>query len=78
MKRQRFDIGYLVEYDDAGSLSRQGLVLERRPIKPDFYNTDRDYHVDEYRCKIKFIDTESEEPRWVRAKWLKLLSQARE
>ncbi len=77
MKRQRFDIGDLVEYETHVS-RRQGLVLERKAINPNFYNTDRDYHVDEYRCKIKFIDSESEEPRWVRAKWLKLLSQAKE
>ncbi len=78
MKRQKFDVGDLVEFEEGRERRRQGLILERKAINPNFRNIDRDYHVDEYTCKVKFIDTDLEEPKWVRAKWLKLLSQAKE
>ena len=71
MARQKFDIGDLVQFKN-----HRGLVLDRKAINPN-YNTDREFHVDEYTCKVKFIDKEVEEkPRWVRAKWLKLISKS--
>ena len=77
MSRQKFDIGDLVEFED-GRSRRQALVLEKKPINSTFKNIPgREYHVDEYHCKVKFIDDDTDTPRWVRAKWLKLLSQAK-
>ena len=77
MNRQSFDIGDLVEFED-GRSRRQGLVLEKKPINSKFKNIPgREYHVDEYHCKVKFIDDEATSTTWVRAKWLKLLSQAK-
>ena len=77
MSRQSFDIGDLVEFED-GRSRRQGLVLEKKPINSNFKNfPGREYHVDEYHCKVKFIDDDTDSTRWVRAKWLKLLSQAK-
>ena len=76
MSRQPFDIGDLVEIYD-GRSRRQGLVLDKKPINSNFKNIPgREYHVDEYHCKVRFID-DGEDTRWVRAKWLKLLSQAK-
>jgi len=77
MSRQIFDIGDLVEIYD-GRSRRQGLVLDKKPINSTFKNIPgREYHVDEYHCKVKFIDDDPVSTRWVRAKWLKLLSQAK-
>lgn len=78
MKRQKFDIGDLVEYD-CGRDKFQGLVLDKKTINP-VYNTDRKFHIDEYHCKVLIFNDlkEDNETRWIRAKWLKLLSQAEE
>ena len=70
MIRQKFDIGDYVEYKDY-----VGLILAREAINP-LYNTERKFHVDEYKCKILFLNAPSEAPKWVRAKWLKLISKS--
>ena len=55
MARQKFDVGDLVQFK-----KHRGLVLERKAINPN-YNTDREFHIDEYTCRVKFIDGEAEE-----------------
>ena len=69
--RQKIDIGDLVEYD-----KYQALVLDRKTINPN-YNTERVYHPDEYHCKVLLLNSDSDnDQRWVRTKWLKLLSKS--
>ena len=69
--RQKIDIGDLVEYD-----KYQALVLDRKTINPN-YNTERVYHPDEYHCKVLLLNSDNDNDyRWVRTKWLKLLSKS--
>jgi hypothetical protein len=64
--RQKFDVGDIVEYNNL-----KGLVVDRQSILKDDKN--REFHVDEYRCKIQFFGTD--DPKWIRAKWLKHISK---
>tara|TARA_B100000900_G_scaffold398768_1_gene400520 strand:+ start:737 stop:1090 length:354 start_codon:yes stop_codon:yes gene_type:complete len=69
--RQKIDIGDLVEYD-----KYQALVLDRKTINPN-YNTERVFHPDEYHCKVLLLNSDNDNDyRWVRTKWLKLLSKS--
>jgi len=69
--RQKIDIGDLVEYD-----KYQALVLDRKTINPN-YNTERMFHPDEYHCKVLLLNSDNDNDyRWVRTKWLKLLSKS--
>ena len=77
MTRQCIDIGDLVEcYLGNGEEKMTGVVVERKAINP-AYNTDRTFHPDEYHCKVLILNSEPEnEQRWIRTKWLKLLSKS--
>lgn len=75
--RQEIDTGDLVQVTTGFGRNEQvrtGYVLESKAINP-IYNTDRKFHPDEYHCKVQFINGE-EETRWIRPKWLKILSKA--
>ena len=67
--RQKFDVGDIVEYNNL-----LGLVVESRPIREEHDN--RKFHVDEYRCKVRFF--KHKDAQWVRAKWLKHISKISE
>jgi hypothetical protein len=75
--RQDIDTGDLVQVLSARPEEFQkpltGYVLESKAINSN-YNTDRKMHPDEYHCKVRFMNGE-EETRWIRRKWLKLLSK---
>tara|TARA_B100001250_G_scaffold411052_1_gene438795 strand:+ start:382 stop:621 length:240 start_codon:yes stop_codon:yes gene_type:complete len=78
MTKQKIDIGDLVECNllSADSENLRGVVLERKAINP-IYDTDRTFHPDEYHCKVLILNSEPEnEQRWIRTKWLKLLSKS--
>jgi len=77
MINQKIDIGDLVEcYLGKGEERITGVVVERKAINPN-YNTDRHFHPDEYHCKVLILNSEPEnEQRWIRTKWLKLLSKS--
>ena len=77
MTRQSIDIGDLVEcYLGNGVEKMTGVVVERKAINP-AYNTDRTFHPDEYHCKVLILNSKPEnEQRWIRTKWLKLLSKS--
>ena len=66
--RQQFDVGDIVEY-----INLKGFVIESQPIIKFNSSPGRKLHLDEYRCKVQFFG--SEEPRWIRAKWLKHISK---
>ncbi len=72
--RQDFEIGDLVEFEINGCTNSIGVVIDSKIINanmktPELYK----WHRDEYHCKVKLSDGES---RWVRAKWLKIVSKA--
>ena len=78
MARQKIDIGDLVECYLGGKDEKKitGVVMERKAINP-IYDTDRTFHPDEYHCKVLILNSEPEnEQRWIRTKWLKLLSKS--
>ena len=77
MTRQFIDIGDLVEcYLGKDEDKITGVVVERKAINP-AYNTDRPFHPDEYHCKVLLLNSDSDnDQRWVRTKWLKLLSKS--
>jgi hypothetical protein len=77
MIKQIIDIGDLVEcHLGTGKEKMTGVVVERKAINP-AYNTDRTFHPDEYHCKVLILNSEPEnEQRWIRTKWLKLLSKS--
>tara|TARA_Y100000114_G_scaffold79638_1_gene73327 strand:- start:758 stop:994 length:237 start_codon:yes stop_codon:yes gene_type:complete len=77
MINQKIDIGDLVEcYLGKGEEKITGVVTDRKAINPN-YNTDRHFHPDEYHCKVLILNSEPEnEQRWIRTKWLKLLSKS--
>lgn len=77
MVKQRIDIGDLVECQlDIDGRFGTGVVIARKAINSN-YNTDRHFHPDEYHCKVMlFSSQENSEARWIRTKWLKLLSKA--
>jgi len=72
--RQKFDIGDLIEVSYPSSDSKCGIVLETQIINNHLLDIASHWHVDEYKCKVKFIGGDSP-PRWVRAKWLKHISK---
>ena len=75
MIRQKIDVGDLVECDFGGE-KIQGVILERKAINPAF-DTERHFHPDEYHCKVLILSPKpGNEHRWVRTKWLKLLSKS--
>lgn len=78
MTKQKIDIGDLVEVDGRIPGKRyQGVVLDRKTINPNFDDPNRLFHVDEYHCKVLILNSETEnDQRWVRTKWLKLLSKS--
>ncbi len=77
MAKQSIDVGDLVEcHLGKGEEKMTGVVVERKAINP-VYNTDRTFHPDEYHCKVLILNSEPEnEQRWIRTKWLKLLSKS--
>ena len=77
MVKQKIDIGDLVEcFLGKGKEVVTGVVIERKAINPT-YNTDRPFHPDEYHCKVLILNSGPEhEQRWIRTKWLKLLSKS--
>tara|TARA_B100000085_G_scaffold137694_1_gene125470 strand:+ start:15725 stop:15961 length:237 start_codon:yes stop_codon:yes gene_type:complete len=77
MTRQKIDIGDLVECNLGKNEDKvTGVVLERKSINPN-YDTDRPFHPDEYHCKVLILNsTPANEQRWIRTKWLKLLSKS--
>ena len=77
MIKQAIDIGDLVECTlEKGEDKITGVVVERKAINP-VYNTDRTFHPDEYHCRVLLLNTDKEnEQRWIRTKWLKLLSKS--
>ena len=77
MINQKIDIGDLVEcYLDKGEERITGVVVDRKAINPS-YDTDRHFHPDEYHCRVLILTPSPEnEQRWIRTKWLKLLSKS--
>ena len=77
MVKQAIDIGDLVEcYLGKGEEKMTGVVVDRKAINP-AYDTDRPFHPDEYHCKVHVRNSDTEnEQRWIRTKWLKLLSKS--
>lgn len=77
MIKQAIDIGDLVEcYLGKGEEKMTGVVVDRKAINP-AYDTDRPFHPDEYHCKVHVLNSDTEnEQRWIRTKWLKLLSKS--
>ena len=77
MIKQAIDIGDLVEcYLGKGEEKMKGDVVDRKAINP-AYDTDRPFHPDEYHCKVLVLNADTEnEQRWIRTKWLKLLSKS--
>ena len=77
MIKQKIDIGDLVECELGNNREKlTGVVLERKAINP-IYDTERHFHPDEYHCKVLILNSEPEnEQRWIRTKWLKLLSKS--
>ena len=76
MIKQRIDIGDLVECHLGSDGPHTGVVVARKAINAN-YNTDRHFHPDEYHCKVMLFNTPNDsETRWIRTKWLKLLSKA--
>ena len=77
MVKQAIDIGDLVEcYHGKGEEKMTGVVVDRKAINP-AYDTDRPFHPDEYHCKVHVLNADTEnEQRWIRTKWLKLLSKS--
>ena len=79
MIRQDFDVGDLVEVTALVQLpsgrSLVGVITEsqliNRNMAPNLKGTK--WHKDEYHCKIQ---TTAGETKWVRAKWLKIISKA--
>ena len=72
--RQKFDVGDLVEVVHPMNGAR-GIVVDTRPINTSIrYPEDLKWHPDEYKCKVQFINN-TEETKWVRAKWLLHLSK---
>jgi hypothetical protein len=72
--RQKFDIGDLIEVSYPARDSKRGIVLETKIINNHLLDERQHWHVDEYKCKVKFQDSE-DPPSWVRAKWLKHISK---
>jgi hypothetical protein len=68
--RQKFDIGDLIEVSYPSDSPQRGIILETKIINNHLLDDRTHWHVDEYKCKVKFINKDSA-PRWVRAKWLK-------
>ena len=78
MAKQKIDIGDLVEcrFGTTKEEKITGVVLERKAINP-IYDTDRTFHPDEYHCKVLILNSEpGNDQRWIRTKWLKLLSKS--
>ena len=75
--RQRFDIGDLIEVSYRTIEPMRGIVLETKIINNHALDDRTHWHVDEYKCKVKFIGEESSPASWVRAKWLKHVSKIR-
>lgn len=74
MVKQAIDIGDLVECSLGDKI--KGIVVDRKAINP-AYDTDRPFHPDEYHCKVHVLNADTEnEQRWIRTKWLKLLSKS--
>jgi hypothetical protein len=76
--RQKFDIGDLIEVSYPTDAAKRGIVLETRIINNRALDIRSHWHVDEYKCKVKFIGEETAPPAWVRAKWLKHVSKIRD
>ena len=78
MTKQKIDVGDLVEYvPRVEEKAYQGVVVDRKTINPNFDHPDRVFHPDEYHCKVLIINSEVDnDQRWVRTKWLKLLSKS--
>ena len=75
MIRQEFDIGDLVKLvGPIGAAGEIGLVTTSKRISPLPEDKDYQWHRDEYRCRIKLPTGECE---WVRAKFLKIFSRAK-
>lgn len=72
--RQKFDIGDLIEvsYPLSGH-NKRGIVLETQIINNHLLDDRSHWHVDEYKCKVRFLG--EEHPAWIRAKWLKHISK---
>jgi hypothetical protein len=79
--RQRFDIGDLIEVSlptPSDKIKKErGIVLETQIINNHLLDERSHWHVDEYKCKVRFIGDDTP-PRWVRAKWLKHISKIEE
>jgi hypothetical protein len=77
MINQRIDVGDLVEYSPAATKKYRAVVLDRKNINPNFDDPNRVFHPDEYHCFVLILNSEIEnDQRWVRTKWLKLLSKS--
>ena len=76
--RQKFDIGDLIEVSYPADDAKRGIVLETQIINNHALDERTHWHVDEYKCKVKFIGEETSPPAWVRAKWLKHVSRIRD
>jgi len=77
--RQKFDIGDLIEvsFPRPTEIAKRGIVLDTQIINNHLLDERSHWHVDEYKCKVKFIGAD-DPPRWVRAKWLKHISKIEE
>ena len=73
--RQRFDVGDLVycprlrQEDQVPGLVVQKSLINNHMINPDEWI----WHVDEYRCRVRFANGDE---RWVRAGWLEHLEKS--
>ena len=81
MSRQDFDIGDLVKFSipyatDGPDMDSLGMITEAKLINryTEDNQRERKWHIDEYHCKLKLSDGNH---RWVRAKYLKMVSKAK-
>ncbi len=75
MIRQEFDLGDLVQFYPTTESDGVGIVTASKLINKNsvVYENKQKWHPDEYHCRVKLTDGEI---RWIRAKWLKMISKA--
>ena len=76
--KQKIEIGDLIEVSYSSSMDskKQGIVVDKQLISkhPGYPDGCTAWHPDEYSCKVVFLGCE--DPKWVRAKWLKIVSKS--
>ena len=79
--KQEFEVGDLVEFNVPYSpkgekpKNRIGVITESKLINDSITTTEQfKWHLDEYHCRIKMLGGDLQ---WVRAKFLKIISKAK-